>query len=158
MRLRVTRRAAHDAKVHNSAPKAKAEIRRWLVEQLGGSPRILDCFAGPGGMWRLAYGETDRYLGLDRETAADDPRRLIRCDSRRYLRHRAADLSAFDIFDLDAYSSPYEHLALICSRIRPTRRVGFVLTDGLGFNAAMNSLDGALLAYVGLERHRGTRT
>jgi hypothetical protein len=145
-RFRVTRRPKHAPAIHNSSAAAKAKLREWLVEQLGGKPRILDCFAGPGRMWATAYKSTPLYLGIERHArAADDKRRLIFCDSRRYLRHRETKLEDFDLFDLDAFGTPYEHLALICHRLAlaPGRRVGFCLTDGLGFNAAMNSMAGA---------------
>lgn len=138
----------------SSAAGAKIELRRWLVEQLGGKPRVLDCFCAGGEMWRKAYRETKRYLGLDKRQH-DDARATIVCDSRRYLRHADAKLDGWDIFDLDAFGSPLEHLAIICSRIlvEPGRRLGFVLTDGTGFNAAMNPTNRGLLAFVGVARH-----
>jgi len=145
------------AKVENSAPGVKAELRRWLIGQLGFT-RVLDCFAGRGEMWSRVYQQSEFYLGLDMKVSWADTRRMIACDSRRYLRHRDTDLARFNLFDLDAFGSPYEHLAIICSRIKPAARVGFCLTDGLGFNAAVNSNDGGLLAHVGLRRHSRTRT
>ncbi len=163
-RLKITRRPKHAAPIHSSSAAAKAKLRTWLVEQLGGKPRILDCFAGPGRMWATAYRSSELYLGIDKEPRGlEDRRRLIFCDSRRYLRHRDANLDLFDLFDLfdlDAFGTPYEHLALICRRLSlaPGRRVGFCLTDGLGFNAAMNGMAGGLLSYIQLERHNGTRT
>ena len=162
MKLRITRRPKHAAAVHSSSAGAKAKLRTWLVEQLGGKPRILDCFAGPGRMWATAYRSTELYLGIEKEPRGlEDRRRLIFCDSRRYLRHRATKLGDFDLFDLYAFGTPYEHLAIICSRLKglePGRRVGFCLTDGLGFNAAMNGMATGLLQYIQLERHKGTRT
>ena len=143
---------------HNSALTAKVEIRRWLVEQLGGSPRVLDCFCAGGMLWERAYSKTERYLGLDLRQF-DDARRTIVCDSRRFLRHADARLEYFDLFDLDAFGSPLEHLAIICSRIRPKRgsRVGFVLTDGTEFNSKMNGTNIGLLDYVGVARHKKSR-
>lgn len=144
-------------KVDNSAPAAKIALRAWLVDQIQPA-RVLDCFAGTGQMWRGAYQRTEFYLGLDRKVAPTDARRLIACDSLRYLRDRDVDIARFNLFDLDAYGSPYQHLAIICSRLRAKSAVGFVLTSGLGFNAAMNSMETKLLEYVGLEAHRVGRT
>lgn len=142
----------------NSSASTKVELRRWLVEQLGGAPRVLDCFCAAGEMWRRAYGEPgpDRYLGLDRERY-DDARATIICDSRRFLRHVDVELGAYDLFDLDAFGTPLEHLALVCARLRPAagRRVGFALTDGTLFNAKMNSVSSGLLEFLGMQRHRG---
>lgn len=137
----------------------KVELRRWLVQELGGAPRILDCFCARGEMWRQAYDcpGPDRYLGLDRERF-DDERPTIICDSRRFLRHVDVDLGAWDLFDLDAFGEPLEHLALICNRLRPApgRRIGFALTSGTGFTASMNSSAPGLLCFVGMtSRMRG---
>lgn len=143
-----------EAKTNTSAG-VKVELRRWLVEELGGEPRILDCFAAAGVMWRKAYDSTSRYLGLDLKPF-DDSRRLIQCDSRRYLRHAETDLSKFDLFDLDAFGSPLEHLALVCHRLTVPKgkRVGFALTDGTAFNTKMNAVNRGLLDYAGIVLHR----
>lgn len=153
------KKTARPAQHTNSATGAKVELRRWLVEQLGGRPRVLDCFCASGSMWRRVYGPAGcDYLGLDLRQF-DDARRTIVCDSLRYLRHADARLDEFDLFDLDAFGSPMQHLVAICRRIRPSpgRRVGFAITDGTGFNAKMNGSASGLLAYVGIGRHAGTR-
>lgn len=157
LRVKMGRRPS-PAKHHNSALTAKVEIRRWLVEQLGGidAVRVLDCFCAKGMLWERAYDRTRAYLGLD-VRRFDDDRATITGDSRRFLRHRDVALERWNLFDLDAFGSPLEHLALVANRLRvpPGQRVGFVLTDGAGFNARMNSTPKGLLAYVGISRHRG---
>lgn len=153
----IGQRAAGRGK-ENSSASTKIELRRWLVGELGGAPRILDCFCAAGEMWRRAYDAPgpDPYLGLDKEQY-DDARATIVCDSRRFLRHVDVDLGAWDLFDLDAFGTPLEHLAIICERLRPAagRRVGFALTDGTGWNAKLNSVNGGALEFLGLRRHRG---
>lgn len=158
MRRRVCFAPKKPAQHHSSALSAKVELRRWLVEQLGGKPRVLDCFCAKGTLWERAYESTPRYLGLDLRQF-DDVRRTIVCDSRRFLRHVDVRLEDFDLFDLDAFGSPLEHLAIICNRIRVERgrRVGFCLTDGTGMPVAMNSTSRGLLAYVGIAVHRRAR-
>lgn len=137
---------------HSSAKTAKCELRRWLVDQLGGMSMvsILDCFCATGGMWTDAYDKTPRYLGLDLKRF-DDERRTITGDSRRFLRHRDVELSRWNLFDLDAFGTPLEHLALVANRLRVPagQRVGFVLTDGSKLVATRNGLPRGLLAYVG---------
>lgn len=150
---------AWDTVAENRCVSTKAELRRWLVKELGGAPRILDCFCARGEMWREAYDRPgpDRYLGLDRERF-DDERATIVCDSRRFLRHVDANLERFDLFDLDAFGEPLEHLAIICDRLHvaPGRRLGFALTNGTGFAASMNSSSPGLLRFVGMtSRLRG---
>lgn len=142
-------------KSHNSALSTKIELRRWLVEKLGGSPMILDCFCAEGMLWERAYDKTPRYLGLDIRQFNDE-RRTIVCDSRRYLRHSATQLERFDLFDLDAFGTPMEHLGIICNRLRlaPGKQVGFALTDCTAFTARMSGLPAAMLAYIGMARHK----
>lgn len=160
MTTKLVRGTKAPSKRHNSAVSAKVELRQWLAGGLGGAPRILDCFAAGGMLWDRAYGRPgpDRYVGLDLEQF-DDERAMIVCDSRRYIRHADVDLGRFDLFDLDAYGSPLEHLALICHRLRtaPGRRIGFALTDGTGMAAGLNSLPHGLLQYVGVARHQRSR-
>jgi hypothetical protein len=143
---------------HNSALSAKVAMRRWLAEQLGGKPMVLDCFCAGGMLWDKAYGRTERYVGLD-VRQFDDDRRTIVTDSRRFLRHQDVRLEDYEIIDLDAFGSPLEHLAIICDRIRlePGRKLGICLTDGTGFNSRMNGTPRGLLHYVGMNVHRGTR-
>ena len=152
---RVKRISRAPKKTHNTALSAKVELRQWLVAELGGTPMVLDCFCAAGMLWERAYLKTPRYLGLDIRRF-DDERATIICDSRRYLRHVDVKLESFDLFDLDAFVSPMEHLAIICSRLRlkPGRRVGFVLTDGTGFNARMNGTPKGLLKFVGMSAHK----
>lgn len=147
---------------HNSALSAKVEMRRWLVgeltQHLGRPPRILDCFCAGGMLWQKAYDCTPHYLGLD-VRLFDDARQTIVTDSRRYLRHADVKLEAFDLFDLDAFGSPLEHLAIIAARLRLEvgRRIGICLTDGTGFNSKMNGTSKGLLTYVGVRPHKGTK-
>jgi hypothetical protein len=154
---RVKRVSRAPKKTHNTALSAKVNLRRWLVQELGGQPNIIDCFCAAGMLWDRAYDKTPNYLGLDIRQF-DDARRTIVCDSKRFLRHADVRLEDFDLFDLDAFGSPMEHLAIICSRIRlePGRRVGFVLTDGTGFNARMNGTPKGLLKFVGVSPHKRT--
>ncbi|MFZ5440480.1 MAG: hypothetical protein ACOZQL_10755 [Myxococcota bacterium] len=148
------------AKHHNSALAPKVAMRRWLVEQLGGieKVRVLDCFAAKGMLWERAYDRTPNYLGLDIRQF-DDERRMVVTDSRRFLRHQDVDVRAWNLFDLDAFGTPLEHLALLCERWRQVgggrEPIGICLTDGTGFNANMNSTSRGLLRYVGMAQHRG---
>jgi hypothetical protein len=140
---------------HNSALSAKVELRQWLVEALGGKPRVLDCFCAAGMLAARCYAGLD-YLGLDLRQF-DDSRRTIVCDSRRFLRHADADLSRFDLFDLDAFGSPMEHLAILCSRIKLERgrKIGVALTDGTLYASKMNHTQSGLLAWIGFIVSRG---
>lgn len=105
-------------------------------------------------MHKEAYGGTDNYLGLDTEQFRNDRATLV-CDNRRYL--RMADLDEFDLFDLDAYGSPFEQFAIICTRLQWTRAktIGFVLTDGTGMNSRFNAMNRQFLNWIGAKTHLG---
>ena len=137
----------------NTSVIDKVKIRHHVLEKLGvDNPRILDAFCAKGEMWRDAYGETDNYVGLDLEKFIDK-RNTVICDNVRYLRQ--ADLDQFDIFDLDAFGSPFECLAVIAHRIKwsRTKRVGIVLTDGTGVNSKFNAMNREFLGWIGASPH-----
>lgn len=148
-----------NSKKDNSAHSVKRKLRERLVDALGvESPAVLDVFAGSGQMWRSAYGSTPHYLGLDQKQY-DDERHTIVCDNSRFLRLAGFNLSRFDIFDIDAYGSPYYCLAIICRRFRwgNKRRIGIVLTDGdMGAQAARRGVPPKMLAYLGMDRFQRT--
>ena len=140
----------------NSSLDKKVELRHWILETLAVSnPRILDCYCGPGGMWEKAYSSTSNYVGLDK-TLYRDSRTTLVCENVDYL--KSADLDQFDVFDLDAFGSPMEALAITCNRIRwkSRSRIGIVLTDGTGLNAKLNATSVAYVKYLGISRHRKT--
>jgi hypothetical protein len=143
---------------HSSSVEDKVILRHEMIALLGvDDPKILDVYAGPGTMWDKAYGRTKNYLGLDKEMFKDE-RRMIVCDNARYLRN-CSTLDSFDVFDLDAYGSPFEPLAIICDRITWTqkKRIAVFITDGQGGRAAVFSqLEDKLLKFVGMNRHQGT--
>lgn len=95
-------------KVDNGSPRLKAEIRRRLLAELD-EPRVCDLFCGGGEMYRRAYqGVAVEYVGVDAEKV-HDPELCLRMDNRRYI--AGHDLTRFNVFDLDAYGSPW---ALFC--------------------------------------------
>lgn len=153
---RVTFLSKKTKPAHNSTIAEKVKVRQHAVEKLGvEEPMVLDLYAGPGLMWKKAYGETSRYLGLDQEQY-DDKRRTIVCNNQRYLRTDRA-LDRFDIFDLDAYGSCAYQLATLAEMLKPLRKpIAVVLTDGCGFNSKMSSQPMGMLKYLGLKKIRGS--
>src|SRR5262252_2796473 len=91
----------------NTAPIARAakiEIRRNLLAAIKPA-RVFDAFAGAGELHDAVWCEAAEYVGCD-EKWFRDHRLMYVADNRRVL--RAVDLTAFNIFDLDAYGSPWE--------------------------------------------------
>jgi hypothetical protein len=112
-----------------TAKAAKVEIRRNVLEAVARPVRVFDAFAGTGELYRAIWCEADSYTGCDQRYLPDDRRRLFCADNRRVM--RAIDLGAFNVFDLDAYGSPWEQAIILAARRRlePGERIGLVVTD-----------------------------
>ncbi len=135
--------------VDNTDNGEKIEIRRRLLQALP-APSVLECFAGEGKIYQQCYRDLP-YTGLDRKQI-NDARNIIAVDNRRYL--RSADLEQFNLFDLDAYGSPWHQFLIIIERRTFTvgEPVAFALTEGLDFKMRMSGLPSGMLKYVGLKR------
>lgn len=113
-----------------SALAAKVRLRLNVLAELNPA-RVLDCFCGAGEMYRQAWAQAAEYAGCDeRPWSPADPVSRFVVDNRRLL--RALDLQRFNVFDLDAYGSPWEQMMIIADRRRwaPGERGAVVLTDG----------------------------
>lgn len=100
----------------NRSPGRKIALRRWLIEKCGDAPRVLDCF-GPRGLmfervWRDAAEKYDGTTG------------------GAYTWLTRNNLDDWNIFDLDAFASPWECVEAIGEKTRG-RAVGIVATDGV---------------------------
>jgi hypothetical protein len=131
-----------------AATPAKVEIRRNVLDAVGAPARVFDAFAGPGELYSLVWSQAAAYTGCDVRWF-NDHRRMFVGDNRRVL--RAIDLAAFNVFDLDAYGSPWEQAIIIAAR-RPLHgeRLGLVLTDGLEMQFKMNGVPAAVSLLTGL--------
>jgi hypothetical protein len=116
-------------KVHNAEPAKKAELRLRLVRELGGPAActVLETHSGPGVMRRLAYAGVRDWLGVDEDPRSPAAIHADNCDVMR-----AIDLQRFNLFDIDAFGSPWEQLWLVAQRrrIASGERVAFALTSG----------------------------
>lgn len=129
--------------------KAKVDIRRRVLDPIGKPAVVFDGFAGSGEMFSAVWKDADRYTGCDLKHQADG--RLMFCaDNRRVL--RAIELAPFNVFDLDAYGSPWEQAIIIADRRRvaPGERFGLVITEGAGLSYKSNVVPLAIAALTGL--------
>jgi len=117
--------------VDNKYTSTKVDIRRRVLEVLTPeAAHVFDAFAGTGIMYGYVWRHAARYVGCD-ERWHRDARSCYVADNRRVL--RCLDLAAFNCFDLDAYGSPWEQVAIVVARRPPLavgERLGLVLTDG----------------------------
>jgi len=144
--------ARGEKKVDNASrgKAAKVEIRRNVMAALGEPARVFDGFAGAGHLYRAVWREAASYTGCDQRYFADG-RRMFVADNRRVL--RSLDLAAFNLFDLDAYGSPWEQALIVAARRRvaPGERIGMVFTEGNGLNYKGNVVPAAVTQLIGLQ-------
>jgi len=144
-------------KVENSSEGKgrKVAIREAALEWAAPS-RVFDAFCGTeGAMHAAVWSRAESYVGCDTEWTPADARRRLVCDNRRAL--RVLELEAFNVFDLDAFGSPWEQALIIAHRRRwePGERGALVVTDGSGLRTRFGFLPAALARLVGIES-RGT--
>lgn len=128
----------HAGVLHSpGAEKSKAALRRLVLERMGSeSCRVLEVFAGAGVM-RDAWRGAALVAGIDLVWSAsrDDGAERYVGDSYAWLRR--LDLGRFNVFDVDAFGSPYRALAIISRRRawQDGERVAIVVTDGLALHS-----------------------
>jgi hypothetical protein len=139
------------AKVDNAKPAlaAKIDIRRRIMAALCEPPRVFDAFAGAGHMHRAVWSDAPVYVGCDLKWSRDSRIAYV-ADNRRVM--RAIDLQAFNLFDLDAYGSPWEQALILAARrglLRPGERLGVALTDGQSMRIRLGALPRAMRVMTG---------
>jgi hypothetical protein len=140
------------AKTDNNpaALKAKIDIRRRILEAIGRPAAVFDAFAGAGEMHRAVWKHADRYVGCDLKWQRDG-REMFCADNRRVM--RAIELKRFNVFDLDAYGSPWEQAIIIADRrgVEAGELIGIALTEGAGLSYKANVIPHAIGALTGLK-------
>lgn len=149
------------AKTDNNphAIKAKADLRQRVLDAVRdqASTRsgpaytgVFDAFAGSGQMYSAVWSKADHYVGVDLKWIRDG-RMMFAADNHRVL--RAIDLAPFNVFDCDAYGSPWEQLIIIADRRRvaPGELFGLVLTEGAGLAYKANVMPAAIRVLTGLK-------
>ncbi len=128
---------------------AKVTIRKNVLAAIGDKASVFDAFAGAGEMYAAVWKTAAAYTGCDLKWARDG-RMMFAADNRRVL--RAIDLAPFNLFDLDAYGSPWEQALIIADRrpIAPGEMIGLVLTEGNGFAFKSNVMPTAIRVLTGL--------
>lgn len=132
------------------AHRAKVTIRHNVLEAIGAErARVFDAFAGEGHMYRDVWSGAASYVGCD-ERYFPDERPAFVADNRRVL--RSLDLGGFNVFDLDAYGSPWEQVYIIARRrlLQPGETIGLVLTEGQGMKMKLGGASKALALLAGI--------
>lgn len=144
-------RAKAAPKVNNAdaAERAKIEVRKLVLDAIGKDARVFDAYAGQGAMHAAVWSKAASYVGCDLELVRDRRTAFV-ADNRRVL--RALDLERFNLFDLDAYGSPWEQALIIATnrRVRAGERIGFAITEGSALKLKLGGMPAALKAIAGV--------
>lgn len=138
---------------HPATKAAKIGVRSLVLDTIGADDaHVFDGFAGDGQMYRGVWHRAASYVGCDLEWFRDERMAFVH-DNRRVL--RAIDLSRFNIFDFDAYGSPWDQVTITAAR-RPVasgEKLGLVLTEGSGIRAKLGVLPTSLARMAGIDTH-----
>lgn len=140
-------------KIHNSprAAEAKLQLRRNVLAHVP-TAHVFDAFCGPvGEMYEGVWKAAASYVGVDVEWRLRDPRRRFVADNLLVM--RSIDLQAFNVFDFDAFGSPWDQMAtLLARRTWSAGEVGaVVLTDGGERDARCGELSASIARLAGVE-------
>ena len=141
-------------KTNNARTNAKTEIRETAFGEIDGDKHTLEVFCGAGEMYHAVWNRSDSYTGIDKVKYFDE-RRTICGDARKAI--RLVDIGIFNIFDIDAYGSPYEILADILPRVGPHRKIAFVLTDGTNMDLKLGRISKGMRFFTGIDFHIAKR-
>jgi len=136
-------------KTNNAKISAKKDIREFVMSQIA-KQSVLEVFSGLGEMYDSVWHKADDYQGIDKVKVFDS-RDTLCGDAHKLIRR--ADVQRFNIFDIDAYGSPYEILDYITQTIRPCGDVAFVLTDGTNMDLKLGRVCKGIRNFVGIENH-----
>ncbi len=153
--------AARVAKVENNplALAAKLELRENVLAEVA-QAHVFDAFCGGGvggaAMYRGVWAKAASWVGCDGRPwdPRIDPPRFV-ADNRRVL--RCLDLQAFNVFDFDAFGSPWEQMLILAARRRwaPGELGAVVVTDGSNLQMRVGGIPRAIAQIVGMERLQG---
>ena len=136
-----------------AARAAKVTIRDNVLRSIGAArAQVFDAFAGAGEMHDAVWAGAASYVGCDLQFYRDDRMAFV-ADNLRVL--RAIDLSPFNVFDFDAYGSPWEQCVILAARrpLEPGERLGLVLTEGSGLDMRLRGLPGVMAHLAGMHPH-----
>jgi hypothetical protein len=135
-----------------AAKQAKVELRRNVLDVVKPA-RVFDAFCGEGNMWRAVWKDAAAYVGCDLiDWTLDVEFRRFQADNRIVM--RSIDLSPINVFDFDAYGSPWDLMWILLHRRKWSKdEVGaVVLTDGTSMKVRWGSLPTSLAQLLAMDR------
>lgn len=140
-------------KTNNAKTTAKTDLRLSVLHAID-NPCVLEVFCGSGEMYNAVWRHAQKYTGIDKVKQFDE-RQTICGDARKAL--RIIDLSEYNIFDIDAYGSPYDVLDDILTLGELKKPVGFCITDGIDMDLKLGRVCKGLRKFIGYEHNIAKR-
>lgn len=141
-------------KTNNAKTLAKQKIRRKILESIG-DVDVVEVYCGAGDMYHAVWFNARSYLGIDINKYFDK-RRTICGDAVKTV--STIDLSEFNVFDIDAYGSPYDVLKIIIERIpKNKQKYGFIITDGISMDLRLGRICKGIRHFTGIDFHIAKR-
>ena len=137
-------------KTDNGPKLAKKTLREIALNGIQ-SPSVLEFFCGSGESFRAVWHRAKNYTGVDLK-AFDDERNTI-CGNVVDIA-KTIDVDKYNIFDLDAYGSPYTVLDILSKRIKNYDKIAFVVTDGICIDLRMGNVCSGVQSLTGLKNRR----
>ena len=133
-------------KTDNAKITSKVDIRKESLKFIKDSS-VLEVFCGAGEMYKDVWQEANNYTGIDKRKFFDK-RHTLCGDALSVVKQ--IDISGYNIFDIDAYGSPYHILLEIAQRI-DLDHVSFCITDGTNMDLKMGRVSRGLREILGAE-------
>ena len=137
------------AKTDNAQISAKEEIRKKILSEIE-NPCVLEVFCGAGEMYQKVWRKADCYTGIDKRKFFDG-RHTICGDAEKAI--RVVDINKYNIFDIDAYGSPYNIISYIVQNRVFDGETAFVVTDGSAMDLRLGRVSKGLRELSGIKNH-----
>lgn len=136
-------------KTDNAPIAAKQQIRLSILNKIK-NPRVCEVFCGAGEMYKSVWHKAEDYVGIDKRKFFDE--RITICgDAEKAI--RTINLNGYNIFDIDAYGSPYNILSYIVQNRTEKGELAFVLTDGSAMDLRLGRVSKGLRELSGIKNH-----
>lgn len=140
-------------KTNNAKTDAKIKLRKKALTL--SRINILEVFCGAGEMYNSVWSDADKYTGID-IVKYFDKRNTICGDAFKAV--SSIDLTGFNVFDIDAYGSPYLILDKVIERIDKTiNEFYFIITDGSAMDLRLGRICHGMRRMTNIDFHVAKR-
>jgi len=140
-------------KTNNAKISAKKDLRNEII-RCAEISNVIEVYCGKGEMFDLVWNKSDSYIGIDK-VKFFDKRNTICGDAVSCLKQ--IDVTKYNIFDIDAYGSPYECISEIVRQLEASKnndKLYFCVTDGLQIDMRMGRVSKFMAELSGVNSRR----